>query len=93
MLDLSTAESCPHPASLKLVITSLPPSDEGLRLNYYHLEDQLALLAKLEEDTDEIALHGARRSQTSMSTLSGAKGIAYMEYRFYHKQQSGKTEE
>ncbi|KAL4329905.1 hypothetical protein AHAS_Ahas13G0346800 [Arachis hypogaea] len=98
------------------VITSLPPSDEGLRLSYYHLEDQLALLAKVsifilfrigfkffprkttdahlsEEDTDEIALHGARRSQTSMSTLSGAKGIVYMEYRFYHKQQSGKTEE
>ncbi|KAK7358594.1 hypothetical protein VNO77_00528 [Canavalia gladiata] len=74
------------------VITSLPPSDEGSRLSYYHLEDQLALLGKvlnagddavgleqLEEDTDEIALHSARR-QASMSAMSGAKGMVYMEY-------------
>ncbi|KAL2342735.1 hypothetical protein Fmac_004020 [Flemingia macrophylla] len=75
------------------VITSLPPSDEGPRLSYYHLEDQLALLGKvlsagddavgleqLEEDADEIALHNARRSQGSMSAMSGAKGMVYMEY-------------
>ncbi|XP_027340321.1 general transcription and DNA repair factor IIH helicase subunit XPB1 isoform X2 [Abrus precatorius] len=75
------------------VITSLPPSDEGPRLSYYHLEDQLALLGKvlsagddavgleqLEEDADEIALHSARRSQASMSAMSGAKGMVYMEY-------------
>ncbi|KAJ1405990.1 P-loop containing nucleoside triphosphate hydrolase [Sesbania bispinosa] len=75
------------------VITSLPPSDEGPRLSYYHLEDQLALLGKvlsagddavgleqLEEDADEIALHNARRSQGSMSAMSGAKGMLYMEY-------------
>ncbi|CAJ1937395.1 unnamed protein product [Sphenostylis stenocarpa] len=75
------------------VITSLPPSDEGPRLSYYHLEDQLALLGKvlsagddavgleqLEEDADEIALHNARRSHGSMSAMSGAKGMVYMEY-------------
>ncbi|KAL9329952.1 hypothetical protein ACSQ67_004955 [Phaseolus vulgaris] len=75
------------------VITSLPPSDEGPSLNYYHLEDQLALLGKvlsagddavgleqLEEDADEIALNNARRSHGSMSAMSGAKGMLYMEY-------------
>ncbi|KAL1334719.1 hypothetical protein HN51_063703 [Arachis hypogaea] len=75
------------------VITSLPPPDEGPRLSYHHLDDQLALLSKvlsagddavgleqLEEDTDEIALRHARRSQGSMSAMSGAKGMVYMEY-------------
>ncbi|OIW19824.1 hypothetical protein TanjilG_24537 [Lupinus angustifolius] len=75
------------------VITSLPPSDEGPSLSYHHLEDQLALLGKvmsagddavgleqLDEDTDEIALNSARRSQGSMSAMSGAKGMVYMEY-------------
>ncbi|XP_004503689.1 general transcription and DNA repair factor IIH helicase/translocase subunit XPB1 [Cicer arietinum] len=75
------------------VITSLPPSDEGSRLNYHHLEDQLSLLGKvlnagddavgleqLEEDSDELALRSARRSQASMSAMSGAKGMVYMEY-------------
>ncbi|KAK7399188.1 hypothetical protein VNO78_10366 [Psophocarpus tetragonolobus] len=75
------------------VITSLPPADQGPSLSYYHLEDQLALLGKvlsagddavgleqLEEDADEIALHNARRSQGSMSAMSGAKGMVYMEY-------------
>ncbi|CAL0313355.1 unnamed protein product [Lupinus luteus] len=75
------------------VITSLPPSDEGPSLSYHHLEDQLALLGKvlsagddavgleqLDEDTDEIALNSARRSHGSMSAMSGAKGMVYMEY-------------
>ncbi|WJX48030.1 General transcription and DNA repair factor IIH helicase subunit xpb1 [Trifolium repens] len=75
------------------VITSLPPSDEGSRLHYHHLDDQLALLGKvlnagddavgleqLEEDSDEIALKSARRSQGSMSAMSGAKGMVYVEY-------------
>ncbi|KAF7810316.1 DNA repair helicase XPB1 [Senna tora] len=75
------------------VITSLPPADEGPRLSYHHLEDQLALLGKvlsagddavgleqLEEDADEIALRHARRSTGSMSALSGANGRVYMEY-------------
>ncbi|KAG2410805.1 DNA repair helicase [Vigna angularis] len=75
------------------VITSLPPADEGPSLSYYHIEDQLALLGKvlsagddavgleqLEEDSDEIALHNARRSHGSMSAMSGAKGMVYMEY-------------
>lgn len=75
------------------VITSLPPSDEGSRLHYHHLNDQLALLGKvlnagddavgleqLEDDADELALKSARRSQGSMSAMSGAKGMVYMEY-------------
>lgn len=75
------------------VITSLPPSDEGSRLHYHHLDDQLALLGKvlnagddavgleqLEDDADELALKSARRSQGSMSAMSGAKGMVYMEY-------------
>ncbi|XP_027920271.1 general transcription and DNA repair factor IIH helicase subunit XPB1 isoform X2 [Vigna unguiculata] len=75
------------------VITSLPPADEGPSLSYYHIEDQLALLGKvlsagddavgleqLEEDSDEIALHNARRTHGSMSAMSGAKGMVYMEY-------------
>lgn len=75
------------------VITSLPPSDEGSRLSYHHLDDQLALLGKvlsagddavgleqLEEDSDEIALNSYRRTHGSMSAMSGAKGMVYMEY-------------
>lgn len=75
------------------VITSLPPSDEGSRLHYHHLDDQLALLGKvlnagddavgleqLEDDADELALKSARRSQGSMSAMSGAKGMLYMEF-------------
>ncbi|KAG4391575.1 hypothetical protein AAZX31_05G195600 [Glycine max] len=75
------------------VITSLPPPDEGPNLSYHRLEDQLALLGKvlsagddqvgleqLDEDADEIALQSARRSQGSMSAMSGAKGMVYMEY-------------
>ncbi|KAL0290963.1 UNVERIFIED_CONTAM: General transcription and DNA repair factor IIH helicase subunit XPB1 [Sesamum angustifolium] len=75
------------------VITSLPPPDSGPELSYYRLEDQLALLAKvlsagddavgleqLEEDADDIALQKARRSAGSMSAISGAKGMVYMEY-------------
>ncbi|KAG8659195.1 general transcription and DNA repair factor IIH helicase subunit XPB1 [Manihot esculenta] len=75
------------------VITSLPPPDSGADLSYYHLDEQLSLLAKvlnagddavgleqLEEDADDIALHKARRSMGSMSAMSGAKGMVYMEY-------------
>ncbi|XVF10564.1 hypothetical protein REPUB_Repub07fG0193300 [Reevesia pubescens] len=75
------------------VITSLPPTDAGADLSYYHLDDQLALLGKvltagddavgleqLEEDADDIALHKARRSMGSMSAMSGANGMVYMEY-------------
>ncbi|MED6161871.1 General transcription and DNA repair factor IIH helicase subunit xpb1 [Stylosanthes scabra] len=42
--------------------------------------DDAVGLEQLEEDTDEIALNRAHRSQTSMSTRSGAKGMVYMEY-------------
>ncbi|KAA3456517.1 DNA repair helicase XPB1-like protein [Gossypium australe] len=75
------------------VITSLPPPDAGADLSYYHLDEQLALLGKvltagddavgleqLEEDADDIALHKARRSMGSMSAMSGANGMVYMEY-------------
>ncbi|KAF5734501.1 Xeroderma pigmentosum complementation group B 1 isoform 1 [Tripterygium wilfordii] len=75
------------------VITSLPPADSGADLSYHRLDDQLALLNKvlsagddavgleqLEEDADDIALHKARRSMGSMSAMSGANGMIYMEY-------------
>ncbi|XVF13089.1 hypothetical protein REPUB_Repub08aG0178000 [Reevesia pubescens] len=75
------------------VITSLPPPDAGADLSYHHLDEQLALLGKvltagddavgleqLEEDADDIALHKARRSMGSMSAMSGANGMVYMEY-------------
>ncbi|KAK6935411.1 ERCC3/RAD25/XPB helicase, C-terminal domain [Dillenia turbinata] len=75
------------------VITTLPPPDSGADLSYHRLEDQLALLGKvlsagddvvgleqLEEDVDDIALQKARRSVGSMSAMSGAHGMVYMEY-------------
>ncbi|CAB4279954.1 unnamed protein product [Prunus armeniaca] len=75
------------------VITGLPPPDSGPELNYHSLDDQLALLTKvlsagdeavgleqLEEDADDIALHKARRFGGSMSAMSGANGMVYMEY-------------
>ncbi|MQL92065.1 hypothetical protein Taro_024685, partial [Colocasia esculenta] len=75
------------------VITSLPPPDSGPELSYHRLEDQLDLLNKLlnagddavgleqlEEDTDGMALQKARRSIGSMSAMSGASGMVYMEY-------------
>ncbi|XP_020593007.1 DNA repair helicase XPB1-like isoform X2 [Phalaenopsis equestris] len=79
------------------VITSLPPPDTGPELSYYQLNDQLDLLNKvlnagddavgleqLEEDADDIALLKARRSVGSMSALSGANGMVYMEYNTGH---------
>uniref|UniRef100_A0A7C9DV12 DNA 3'-5' helicase n=1 Tax=Opuntia streptacantha TaxID=393608 RepID=A0A7C9DV12_OPUST len=84
------------------VITSLPPPDVGPELSYYKLEDQLALLSKvlnagddmigleqLEEDADEIALMKARRSMGSMSAMSGANGMVYMEYSTGQRKQAG----
>ncbi|KAJ4956482.1 hypothetical protein NE237_013265 [Protea cynaroides] len=75
------------------IITSLPPPDTGAELNYHRLEEQLGLLSKvlsagddavgleqLEEDADDIALLKARRSFGSMSAMSGAHGMVYMEY-------------
>eukprot|EP01018_Ginkgo_biloba_P028733 Gb_40031 [translate_table: standard] len=76
------------------IITSLPPPDTGADLSYHSLDDQLALLTKvlnagddavgleqLEEDADDITLLKARRSVGSMSAMSGASGMVYMEYR------------
>ncbi|XP_055821584.1 general transcription and DNA repair factor IIH helicase subunit XPB1 isoform X2 [Solanum dulcamara] len=75
------------------VITSLPPSDSGPELSYHRLDDQLQLLGKvlsagddavgleqLDEDADDVALQKARRYVGSMSAMSGAKGMVYMEY-------------
>ncbi|KAG0461682.1 hypothetical protein HPP92_021979 [Vanilla planifolia] len=79
------------------VITSLPPPDTGPDLSYHQLDEQLDLLSKvlnagddvvgleqLEEDADDIALQKARRSVGSMSALSGASGMVYMEYSTGH---------
>ncbi|XP_075508554.1 general transcription and DNA repair factor IIH helicase/translocase subunit XPB1-like isoform X2 [Primulina tabacum] len=86
------------------VITSLPPSDSGPELNYHHLDDQLALLGKvlsagddavgleqLEEDADGIALEKARRSVGSMSAMSGASGMVYMEFSTGQKKLHGQA--
>ncbi|XP_047325874.1 general transcription and DNA repair factor IIH helicase subunit XPB1 isoform X2 [Impatiens glandulifera] len=75
------------------VITSLPPPDSGPELNFHRVEEQITLLRnvlnagedavgleRLEDDTDDIALQKARRSGGSMSAMSGANGMAYMEY-------------
>ncbi|XP_038688445.1 general transcription and DNA repair factor IIH helicase subunit XPB1 isoform X2 [Tripterygium wilfordii] len=84
------------------VITSLPPPDSGADLSYHRLDDQLALLSKvlsagdeavgleqLEEDADDIALHKARLSLASMSAMSGANGMVYMEYSTGQKKLAG----
>ncbi|OVA13975.1 Helicase Ercc3 [Macleaya cordata] len=75
------------------IITSLPPPDSGADLSYSSRDEQLQLLNKvlnagddmvgleqLEEDTDDIALQKARRTFGSMSAMSGAHGMVYMEY-------------
>uniref|UniRef100_A0A7N0T0A5 DNA 3'-5' helicase n=1 Tax=Kalanchoe fedtschenkoi TaxID=63787 RepID=A0A7N0T0A5_KALFE len=75
------------------VITSLPPPDSGADLSFHRLDEQLQLLNKvlvagddavgleqLDEDADDIALHKARRFSGSMSAMSGANGMVYMEY-------------
>ena len=79
------------------VVTSLPPADAGDSLLYGRLEDQLDLLAKvlnagdaaaveeaMVEDIDDLAHipRAVRRMQGSMSAMSGAQGMVYMEYRY-----------
>lgn len=84
------------------VITSLPPPDAGSSLSYHSQEEQLSLLAKvlnagddlvgleqLDEDTDGMALQKARRTMGSMSAMSGAKGMVYMEYNSGRHKSSG----
>uniref|UniRef100_A0A803M3D7 ERCC3/RAD25/XPB helicase C-terminal domain-containing protein n=1 Tax=Chenopodium quinoa TaxID=63459 RepID=A0A803M3D7_CHEQI len=79
------------------VITSLPP-DCGSELSYSSVQEQRDLLRKvltagdeavdlemLEEDADEVALMKARRTSGSMSVMSGADGMVYMEYNTGHK--------
>lgn len=39
-------------------------------------------MEQLEEDTDDIALQKARRTMGSMSAMSGAHGMVYMEYQY-----------
>ncbi|XP_021753875.1 DNA repair helicase XPB1-like [Chenopodium quinoa] len=80
------------------VITSLPPPDCGSELSYSSVQEQIDLLRKvltagddavglemLEEDADEVALMKARRTSGSMSVMSGANGMVYMEYNTGHK--------
>lgn len=43
--------------------------------------DDLVGLEQLEEDADELALMKARRYMGSMSAMSGANGMVYMEYK------------
>ncbi|CAI9099949.1 OLC1v1036850C1 [Oldenlandia corymbosa var. corymbosa] len=75
------------------VITSLPPDSGPRDLSYNQKQDQLALLGevlnagdddalleKLEEDEDGMALKRASRSSKAMSSMSGADGRVYMEY-------------
>lgn len=75
------------------VLTSLPPSGSGAELSYHRLEEQLDLLTRvlnagdeaggveqLEEDVDDITQLRARRTIGSMSAMSGAHGMVYMEY-------------
>ncbi|XP_068642462.1 general transcription and DNA repair factor IIH helicase/translocase subunit XPB1-like [Aristolochia californica] len=84
------------------IITSLPPPDSGAELHYHRLDEQLALLTKvlnagddavgleqLEEDADDITLLKARRAVGSMSAMSGAKGMVYMEYSTGRGKQAG----
>lgn len=44
--------------------------------------DDAVGLEQLDEDADDIALHKARRIAGSMSAMSGAQGMVYMEYRY-----------
>ncbi|KAG9440270.1 hypothetical protein H6P81_020435 [Aristolochia fimbriata] len=84
------------------IITSLPPPDSGPELSYHTLDEQLGLLTKvlnagddavgleqLEEDADDITLLKARRFAGSMSAMSGAKGMVYMEYNTGRGKQAG----
>ncbi|CAA3002379.1 DNA repair helicase XPB1 isoform X2 [Olea europaea var. sylvestris] len=86
------------------VITGLPPPDAESSLSYSHPEEQHALLKnvlsqgddavgleRLEEDADDIALQKARRSGGSMSAMSGASGMVYMEYNTGQKNVHGQT--
>lgn len=84
------------------VLTSIPPADSGPELSYFHLNEQLDLLTKvlnagdeaggveqLEEDADDITQLSARRTIGSMSAMSGARGMVYMEYSTGRGQGSG----
>lgn len=44
--------------------------------------DDAVGLEQLEEDADGMALQKARRTTGSMSAMSGANGMVYMEYRY-----------
>lgn len=51
--------------------------------------DDAVGLEQLEEDADDIALQKARRSAGSMSAMSGASGMVYMEYSTGQKKPHG----
>lgn len=46
--------------------------------------DDAVGLEQLEEDADEVALMKARRTMGSMSAMSGANGMVYMEYKYVY---------
>ena len=48
--------------------------------------DDAVGLEQLEEDADGMALQKARRYAGSMSAMSGASGMVYMEYKYGHFQ-------
>ncbi|KAK8361301.1 hypothetical protein V6Z12_A03G030900 [Gossypium hirsutum] len=54
--------------------------DQGYSFKVLTAGDDAVGLEQLEEDADDIALHKARRSMGSMSAMSGANGMVYMEY-------------
>nr|DAD47288.1 TPA_asm: hypothetical protein HUJ06_017225 [Nelumbo nucifera] len=54
--------------------------DQGYSFKVLSAGDDVVGLEQLEEDADDIALQKARRSVGSMSAMSGASGMVYMEY-------------
>ncbi|KAL2225346.1 UNVERIFIED_CONTAM: General transcription and DNA repair factor IIH helicase subunit XPB1, partial [Sesamum indicum] len=65
--------------------------DQGYSFKVLSAGDDAVGLEQLEEDADDIALQKARRSAGSMSAMSGAKGMVYMEYSTGHKKLQGQT--
>lgn len=65
-----------------LIIWFLNPIFDCLTHQVLSAGDDAVGLEQLDEDADDIALHKARRYMGSMSTMSGANGMVYMEYRY-----------
>ncbi|KAL0371843.1 UNVERIFIED_CONTAM: General transcription and DNA repair factor IIH helicase subunit XPB1 [Sesamum calycinum] len=65
--------------------------DQGYSFKVLNAGDDAVGLEQLEEDADDIALQKARRSAGSMSAMSGAKGMVYMEYSTGQKKLQGQA--